>query len=108
REGRALPFALAGRGERAAVHRREAAREAQADAETAIGGGAAAAIDAREHVEDAIDLLERDADARVDHADARDAALARELDADALPFGRELRRVMQQVAEDLHQPHAVG
>ena len=105
-----LPDARAGaaRLDGAAVQRDDAAHQRQADAETALR--TAGALGLREQLEDFRQArparmptpLSRTDDRRPD----RRAARARELDLAAVV--RVLRRVVEQVAEDLREPHRIG
>ena len=85
----------------------QAAHERQADAESALRSPRRS-IDLHEHVEHLRQRVRRDADAVVLDADHRLAVLAARADRDAAAVIGVLRGVVEQVGEDLRQPHRIA
>ncbi len=89
------------------MHLQQAPHQREPDAQAA-GARTVGALHLREHLEDALQLVRRNADAAVldRHAHLRTLALHRELDRAARP--RVLAAVVQQVAEHLRQARRIG
>jgi hypothetical protein len=99
--------AVAARQDAAAVQLYQAAHDAQAETQAALGAIDAARL-LHEHVEDLRQHLLGDAHARVAHAHHYFALLARRGDVDASSWLRVLGGVGQEIRERLRQPGRVA
>src|SRR5262245_49298428 len=102
----ASAVSLASRFDRTAVHLHEPPDKRQTDAETTLCV-VERSIELREHVEDRIELLRRDADAVVRDGDDRLRAVANGIDPDLSAGSRVLDAVVEQIAEHLREPRRI-
>jgi hypothetical protein len=94
--------------ERGAVQLGEAARQREADAEAAAAHVRAMLRHLREHLEDFLELLARNAEARVPDAHQRVALAAFRSYFDRTAGLRVLGRVAEQVADDLRETFEIA
>ena len=94
-------------GDRSAVQLHQASDERQADAQPA-SRALALIIHLREHLENAVELIGGHADAAVPHHDDDLVALTLGREPDSSSRLGVLTGVVEQIAEDLRQPHRVG
>ena len=100
-----LTVASAGRADRPAVKLDQTLGQRQADAEAVAGSLAGPGL--HERLKDPRELRGRDPAARVTHADDRLVADRVQREPDLPARRRELRRVVEQVGDHLHQPDAI-
>src|SRR5688572_24298329 len=106
-EATAFADTLAGGFYPAAVHLSQPAHQRKSYPETALIASSAA-LAAREDLEQLRKLLRRNTVAAVADRDERCVAVATRGDLDLPALVRVLRGVVEQVAEDLREPHRIG